>query len=205
MTLSRRAFAQILGAGAAAAALPVPRLFAVPPMKPTLVRLNANENPYGPSPAAISAMRDAFGMSSRYPDDEADALVADIAKLHGVSAEEVILGDGSSEILKLAAAAYLGGPRKLAMADPTFEAIGFYARAAGAETVKVPLDSAYAHDLSKMAAANAGLIYICNPNNPTASITPKQRLRAFLDALPQTTMVLMDEPIMAGKRYWIAF
>src|SRR5438094_414010 len=72
-------------------------------------------------------------------------------------------------------------------------ALGFYARAAGAETVKVPLDSAYAHDLSKMVAANAGLIYICNPNNPTASITPKQRLRAFLDALPQTTMVLMDE------------
>ena len=75
MTLSRRAFAQILGAGAAAAALPLPRLFAVPPLKPALVRLNANENPYGPSPAAIGAMRDAFGMSSRYPDDEADALV----------------------------------------------------------------------------------------------------------------------------------
>src|SRR5207249_3987067 len=93
MTLSRRAFAQILGAGAAAAALPLPRLFAVPPLKPALVRLNANENPYGPSPAAIGAMRDAFGMSSRYPDDEADALVADIAKLHGVSAEEVIVGD----------------------------------------------------------------------------------------------------------------
>ena len=90
MTLSRRAFAQILGAGAAAAALPLPRLFAVPPLKPALVRLNANENPYGPSPAAIGAMRDAFGMSSRYPDDEADALVADIAKMHGADRKSVV-------------------------------------------------------------------------------------------------------------------
>ena len=159
----------------------------------TPVRLSANENPYGPSPLALDAMRDAMKLAWRYPDEAADALVESIARLHSVSTDQVILGDGSSEILKLAAAAYLGGPRKLAMADPTFEAIGFYARAAGAETVKVPLDSAYAHDLSKMVAANAGLIYICNPNNPTASITPKQRLRAFLDALPQTTMVLMDE------------
>ena len=67
-------------------------------------------------------------------------------------------------------------------------------KANGAEVVKVPLTSSFAHDLPKMsAAAKNGLIYICNPNNPTASITPKQRLRAFLDALPQTTMVLMDE------------
>ena len=159
----------------------------------TPIRLSANENPYGPSQLAIDAMRDSMKLAWRYPDEAADALVEGIARLHSVSTDQVILGDGSSEILKLAAAAYLDGSRKLVMADPTFEAIGFYARAAGAETIKVPLDSAYAHDLSKMAAANAGLIYICNPNNPTASITPKQPLRAFLDALPQTTMVLMDE------------
>src|SRR2546423_1458916 len=165
MTLSRRAFAQILGAGAAAAALPVPRLFAVPPMKPTLVRLNANENPYGPSSAAIGAMRDAFGMASRYPDDESEELVADIAKLHGVAADEVILGDGSSEILKLVAAAYTSPSRSVVIADPTFEAIVHYATATGAGVVKVPLDAAYAHDLGKMAPAGAGVVYICNPNN----------------------------------------
>jgi histidinol-phosphate aminotransferase len=193
MTLSRRAFAQILGAGAAAAALPVPRLFAVPPMKPGLVRLNANENPYGPSPAAIGAMRDAFGVASRYPDDEAEALVADIAKLHGVSAEEVILGDGSSEILKLVAAAYTSPSRSVVMADPTFEAIAHYAKASGADVVKVPLDAAYAHDLGKMAPAGAGVVYVCNPNNPTGSITPKAALRSFLDSVPPTTIVLVDE------------
>src|SRR5207302_610983 len=139
---------------------------------------NANENPYGPSPAAIGAMRDAFGMSSRYPDDEADALVADIAKLHGVSAEEVILGDGSSEILKLVAAAYTSPSRPVVIADPTFEAIVHYAKASGADVVKVPLDAAYAHDLGKMSPANAGVVYVCNPNNPTGSITPKAALRS---------------------------
>src|SRR5947209_4763266 len=82
MTLSRRAFAQILGAGAAAAALPSPRLFAVPPPSSTVARLNSNENPYGPSAAAIAAMREAFAVAGRYPDDAADALTADIAKLH---------------------------------------------------------------------------------------------------------------------------
>ena len=193
MTLSRRAFAQILGAGAAAAALPLPRLFAVPPLKPALVRLNANENPYGPSPAAIGAMRDAFGMSSRYPDDEAEELVADIAKLHGVAAEEVILGDGSSEILKLVAAAYTSPSRSVVIADPTFEAIVHYAKASGADVVKVPLDAAYAHDLGKMAPAGAGVVYVCNPNNPTGSITPKAALRSFLDSVPPTTVVLVDE------------
>jgi histidinol-phosphate aminotransferase len=193
MTLSRRAFAQILGAGAAAAAFPVPRLFAVPPAKPTLVRLSANENPYGPSPAAIAAMRDAFGVASRYPDDEADELAADIAKLHGLSTDEVLLGDGSSEILKVVASAYSSPSRSVVIADPTFEAIAHYAKATGADVVKVPLDAAYAHDLGKMAPAGAGVVYVCNPNNPTGSITPKASLRAFLDSVPPSTMVLVDE------------
>jgi histidinol-phosphate aminotransferase len=79
------------------------------------------------------------------------------------------------------------------IADPTFEAIAYYARATRAETVKVPLDAVYAHDLTKMTAANGGLVYLCNPNNPTGSITPKQGVRNFLDALPSSTMVLIDE------------
>jgi histidinol-phosphate aminotransferase len=192
MTLSRRAFAQILGVGAAAAALPSPRLFAVPPA-PKFVRLNANENPYGPSPAAMSAMREAFGAANRYPDEEADALAADVAKLHGLSNEEVILGDGSSEILKLVAAAYTSPSRSLVMADPTFEAIAHYTKVTGAPVVKVPLDAGYAHDLGKMNPSGAGVIYICNPNNPTASITPKVPLAEFLSSVPASTIVLVDE------------
>ncbi len=159
----------------------------------TPVRLSANENPYGPSPLALDAMRDAMRLAWRYPDEAADTLVDAIARLHSVSPDQVILGDGSSEILKLAAAAFVDSSRKLVIADPTFEAIAYYARAARAETVKAPLDAAYAHDLTKMAAANGSLIYICNPNNPTGSITPKQSVRSFLDAIPSSTMVLIDE------------
>jgi histidinol-phosphate aminotransferase len=159
----------------------------------TPIRLSANENPYGPSPLALDAMRDAMRLAWRYPDEAADTLVDAIARLHSVPPDQVILGDGSSEILKLAAAAFVDSSRKLVIADPTFEAIAAYARTAHAETVKVPLDATYAHDLPKMTAANGSLIYICNPNNPTGSITPKQSVRSFLDAIPSSTMVLIDE------------
>jgi histidinol-phosphate aminotransferase len=194
MPLSRRAFAQVIGAGWAAAA--VPRLLASPRVAIAggVVRLSANENPYGPSPSAVAPMRDAFAVASRYPDGEADQLTSAIATLHGVSGDQVILGDGSSEILKLVAAAFTSPSRKLVMASPTFEAIRNYSRVAGAEVVSVPLDGSYAHDVAKMAAvANAGAIYICNPNNPTASITPSAALRPFIEALDPSTTVLVDE------------
>jgi histidinol-phosphate aminotransferase len=193
--VSRRDFGRFLGIGSIAATLPP--LFAQDPPAPRShgegVRLSANENPYGPSASATSAMRDAIRRVNRYPDDEVDALTATIAKLHGLSADHIILGDGSSEILKLVASAYLGPTRKVVMADPTFEALAHYARAAQAEVVKVPLTPAYAHDLDKMAVPGAGVIYICNPNNPTASITTKQNVRAFLQAVPESAMVLVDE------------
>jgi histidinol-phosphate aminotransferase len=195
-TVSRRDFGRFLGVGTIAATLPP--LFAQNPPAPRShgagVRLSANENPYGPAASAMNAMRDAMRLVNRYPDDEVDELMETIAKLHGVSASHIILGDGSSEILKLTAAAFLGPARKVVMADPTFEALGHYARAIQADVVKVPLTSAYEHDLEKMAAVpGAGVIYLCNPNNPTASITSKQNVRAFLQSVPQNVMVLVDE------------
>jgi histidinol-phosphate aminotransferase len=199
MNLSRRAFARAAGAGAAAAVfsplVSVKPLFAVPP--PTVkggIRLSANENPYGPSPAALDAMREAFAKAWRYPDEAQDALVETIAKSHSVAHDQVLLGDGSSEILKIAAAAFTSPTRKLVMAAPTFEAIGTAARLTGAEVVNVPLDASYGHDVAKMGAvAGAGLIYICNPNNPTGSITPRAALRALLATVPVSTMILVDE------------
>ena len=195
--VSRRAFGRLIGAGVAATALP-PLFAQNPPAAPRSVgagvRLSANENPYGPSASALTAMHDAVRVAFRYPDEIADELVATIAKLHGVSNDQVILGDGSSEILKLTVAAFCSPTRKLVMADPTFEAVGAYAKAAGAEVVKVPLTPAYAHDLAKMAAVpSAGAIYVCNPNNPTASITGKQVVRSFLESVSRDTFVLVDE------------
>lgn len=194
MTLSRRHFAQLVAVGAGAAAL-APKLGgSVVATDLKNVRLSANENPYGPSPVAVEAMRNALVRVPRYPDDEMDAMIAAIAKANGVSEDQVILGNGSSDILKVVAAAFTSPERKLVMADPTFEAIEHYARAAGANTIKFPLDASYAHDLAKMGAvADTGVVYICNPNNPTGSITPKQRVRSFVDAVPPLTVVLIDE------------
>jgi histidinol-phosphate aminotransferase len=191
-TLSRRAFAQLVGAGAAAAALPMPSLLAAVPRE-SVVRLSANENPYGPSPAALAAIRDALPLAWRYPDEAAEQLAETIAQMHDVPANHVLLGDGSSEILKLAALAFTGRDRKLAVAVPAFEAISVYARAGGVEIAGVPLDRHYAHDLAALAATNASLIYICNPNNPTGSITPSTAIRSFLEKLPPTSIALVDE------------
>jgi len=197
--ISRRSFGRLLGTGIAAAALPpfaararTARRGPLPAV--AVVRLSANENPYGPSPATLRAMREAFALAWRYPDEATDELAGDLANAHRMPKESFLVGDGSSEILKLAASAFTGPDRKLVMADPTFEAIGVHARVRGAEVVAVPLDDRYGHDLEKMAAsAGPGLIYVCNPNNPTGSITPAARLRAFLRAVPPATTVVVDE------------
>ncbi|HEX6096462.1 MAG TPA: histidinol-phosphate transaminase [Thermoanaerobaculia bacterium] len=188
MTVSRRSFAKLLGVGAAVAALPPALAKTSSP-----VILNSNENPYGPSPAAMQAMRDAMAGSFRYPDEVESALGDAVAKLHGVAPDEVLLANGSSDVLHLAAAACLPGGKKLVTAIPTFEALWFHAR--GNEVVRVPLTATHAHDLDKMleAARGAALVYLCNPNNPTATITPKAAVRAFLDAVPADTVVLVDE------------
>ena len=230
-SLSRRKFAQLLGAGATYAVAQSGVSWRTPlraadarrhftSMPAGVVRLSANENPYGPSPIALKAMTDAFSISCRYPDEHADVLIEALARLNGVNRNQILLGNGSGEILKLCAAAFTGslepgsnrpvellprsrggalpsfipGRGKMIVADPTFEAILNHARVNQAEVVKIPLTSSFSHDLQKMlAAANQGLIYICNPNNPTASITPKKEMREFLDQVPRDTMVLVDE------------
>lgn len=192
-SLSRRSFAHLLGAGAVAVAA-APALLSKPNSE-ALIRLSANENPYGLSPAAMRAATEALRLAPRYPDEPVERLVDTIAQLHGLSTSEVLLGCGSSEILKVASLAYATSTRKLVMAEPTFEAIGHYTRPYGVEVVHVPLTRSYTHDLPRMleAARGAGLVYVCNPNNPTATITPKAEVRAFLDAVEPTTMVLVDE------------
>jgi histidinol-phosphate aminotransferase len=171
-----------------------PRLSPALPSNTELIRLSANENPYGPSPAALKAMTEAFSIAWRYPDEHADALVTELARVNGINSENILLGNGSGEILKLAAAAFTGPSKRLVVADPTFEAIMRYARVVRGETTQIPLTSDYRHDLPKMLGQpDVGLIYICNPNNPTASITPKEEIRAFLSKAPASTIVLIDE------------
>src|SRR5712692_8748143 len=159
------------------------------------VRLNRNENAYGPSERVMAAMREALPFANRFPDADSEALQGKIASLHAVKPEQVILGCGSTEVLRMATAAFLGPGKKLVLASLTFDAVAHYARAAGAEVVGVPLDKQYAHDLNAMLdrAASAGLVYICNPNNPTGSLTLRKDLETFIRKLPATTHVIMDE------------
>jgi histidinol-phosphate aminotransferase len=200
--LSRRSFLGTLGTGAAAATaagLPlIERVAAIgEPARgiPGFVLLNSNENAYGPSPRVAGIMRTALSRCNRYPDSEYDGLLDRIATLHRVSRKQVLLGHGSTEVLRMAADAFLAPERRLVTAVPTFEAMQYYATARGVENIRVPLTASFAHDLDAMLARaqGAGLIYICNPNNPTGSITPRTELEQFVAKLPATTMVLVDE------------
>jgi len=203
ISVSRRKFAQLLGAGAAAVVVRPSLSFAKPSQYVVTplteggnnIRLSANENPYGPSPKALEAITNSFGLACRYPDEHNNALIDKLAKLNGVNHDQILLGDGSGEILKLCAETFTKPQNgKLVAADPTFEAILNNATANGAEVAKVPLTSSFGHDLPKMlAAAKGGLIYVCNPNNPTASITPKDELHDFIAKTPPDTMILVDE------------
>jgi len=160
------------------------------------ILLNSNENPYGPSPKALEALLAANPLTNRYPDDAEDAMRAAIAKHHGVSPEQVVLGCGSSEILQMADLAFTGPGRKAVAAAPTFEAVLNYARVLRAEPVTVPLTPDFRHDLPKMAAAcqgGAGLVYVCNPNNPTGTIVSGDELASFAARVPSSTAILVDE------------
>src|SRR5438045_997237 len=140
-------------------------------------------------------MTDSFTLACRYPDEHNSVLIDKLAKLNDVHRDQILLGDGSSEILKLCAETFTGKEGgSLVSADPTCEAILEQAKTNGPEVVKVPLTSTYAHDLPRMlSSAKGGLIYICNPNNPTASITLKDELRDFIAKTPPEIMLLVDE------------
>lgn len=162
----------------------------------SLIRLNSNENAYGPSARVVDAIRSSLESTNRYPHMRYESLLERIANFHKVKVEQVVLGCGSTEILRMAALAFGGAGKQLIQASPTFEAIEYYGRAAGSEVVSVGLTPAFAHDLHAMLArvsASSTLVYICNPNNPTGSLTPRRDLESFISKLPTSTNVLIDE------------
>jgi histidinol-phosphate aminotransferase len=212
--LSRRRFLRSLGIGAAAGAAFASTPFSLEAFEPSrhaqavgaktalgaaranAILLNSNENAYGPLPRTLFTMQQALSWANRYPDFDYDALVWQIADLHKINPQQVVTGCGSTEIIRVATAAFLAPGAKAIMAWPTFEACAAYAESAGAEVVKIPLTHSYAHDLDAMLAAagnGPALLYICNPNNPTATLTPRSDLDTFLSKLPASSYVLMDE------------
>jgi histidinol-phosphate aminotransferase len=159
------------------------------------VLINANENPLGPCEGARSAIASVAAKGGRYDILEMMKLVEVFAAQNGVPEDNVAVYAGSSEPLHFSVLSYTGPTRSFVAADPTYEAGGRAAEIAKAKTIRVPLDKAYAHDVKAMAAASAGagVIYICNPNNPTGTITSREDILWLLDNKPKDTMVLVDE------------
>jgi histidinol-phosphate aminotransferase len=161
-----------------------------------LVRLDRNESAYGPGEKAKAAFHEAFVEANRYPGEDVEHLRVAVAAAHGVQPENITLGCGSTELLRMAAEVSLGPGKSLVMASPTFESIADAARLVGAEMRTTVLNHVYAHDLDAMLArtdGTTGLLYICNPNNPTGTLTSKAELEAFLPKVPSGVAVLIDE------------
>jgi histidinol-phosphate aminotransferase len=196
MAISRRVLLQQIGAAAAGVAA-APALAGAFNGRGAAPRLNRNESAYGPSANAIAAMQDAARSgASRYPEREAETLRDAIARYHHISSDRIVLGCGATEILRMTADAFLGAGKTLIVADPTFEWIGDCARRIGARVVAVPLAHDHAHDLPAMLARtgpSTGVVFICNPNNPTGTLTGRRDLEAFIRRLPSTTVVVIDE------------
>ena len=199
---SRRDFGRVAALLTAGAAFPfynesalAQGLSALPNLPPDAVRINANENPMGPCPEAIEAICKIVPQGGRYLYNETFAFVAQMAEVDGVPRDHVMPFAGSSDPLHRAVLAFTGPGKSYVVADPGYEAGTRAAHFIGAKTVSVPLRKDYAHDVSAMAQADpdAGLIYVCNPNNPTGSITPKEDIDYLVANKPKDSIVLLDE------------
>jgi histidinol-phosphate aminotransferase len=160
------------------------------------VLINANENPLGPSKAAVAAISNIASVGGRYDRyDYSDQLIQLFADQNGLKPENVAIYAGSSEPLHYTTLAFTSPGHSLVMADPSYESAAVAAGVTGAKVHKIPLAADYSHDVEKMVAADpsAGLIYICNPNNPTGTITPREKILWALANKPAGSILMVDE------------
>ena len=214
MALSRRNFVRTVGTGAAAAlttswisargrenmiwsAIETP-LHAV---EPGMIVVSSNENPMGPGPKVLEAIKAAFGENGarpgRYSGSSRD-LVDALAKKHGVKPENITLGCGSTQILRSVTHVYTAKDKPLVATIPTYEECAEYATLMGNKVVGVPLDSEFKPDLDRFAdaAKGAGLIFYCNPSNPSSTFVGAKATREFIkkvQAQSPETAILVDE------------
>jgi histidinol-phosphate aminotransferase len=199
---TRRDFGRVAALLSAGAALPfyneaalAQDVRAIDAIPPDAVKINANENPMGPCPAAIEAMLEVIPQGGRYLFRHGFAFVEAMAAVEGLPTSHVMAFAGSSDPLHRSVLAFTSPDRPLVIADPGYEAPERAARFMGARVVPVPLRSDFSHDPRAMAQAdpNAGLIYICNPNNPTGTVTRKADVEAIVTSKPRGCVVLIDE------------
>jgi histidinol-phosphate/aromatic aminotransferase/cobyric acid decarboxylase-like protein len=171
------------------------QLSAVRNMPPDAVKINANENPLGPCTEALAAIHSVAKNGGRYLYEETFAFQETLAEQEGVKANYVQPYPGSSAPLHQSVLAFTSPTKPFVTAEPGYEAGERAAQFIGAKVIRVPLTSSYAHDVKKMAAASpdAGLIYVCNPNNPSGTLTPREDIEWLLENKPAGSILLLDE------------
>ncbi|MFQ5344960.1 MAG: histidinol-phosphate transaminase [Mariprofundus sp.] len=160
------------------------------------IKLASNENPHGPSPKAIAAIKQTAADMHRYPDGDATQLKASLADFHTVDAGQVLIGNGSNEVLELLIRTFAGPDDEVIYAQRGFIVYALATQAAGATGIAVPESDGLTHDLDAMAKAvteKTKIICIANPNNPTGTLHRNTAIQAFLDCLPQHIIVIVDE------------
>ena len=164
-------------------------------LKIRAIKLASNENPLGPSPKAMDAVRRVLGEANRYPDGGTHRLREKLARLHQVSPDEIFIGLGSSEIIDLAARVLLGRGRTGITSEGSYAPFSVAIRASGAELVRVPMCD-FAFDLPAIAKAitrETRVLYLANPNNPTGTAFSRVEFADFLASVPQDVLVVLDE------------
>jgi histidinol-phosphate aminotransferase len=198
---SRRSFLHLSAAASAAAAfhgMSEPLLAAASRRQShakDAVLIDANENPLGPGQAARDALAAIIPLGGRYSDNLTDDLAGLFSKIEGVKPEYIRVFPGSTPPLRFGVVAFTSPQRSYVTADPGYEAGMFAAESTQARVVKVPLTKTYAHDVKAMIAAapDAGLFYVCSPNNPTGTLTPHPDIEYLVENKPKGSVVMVDE------------
>lgn len=199
--LNRRAFVTAATLASLAPALPAWAEKQPPPHRPIdpifgddIIRLDYNESPYGPSESAVKAMELGARQSGRYYYEQQVRLIQLFARQNGVPADHVAVFGGSRLPLQEGLAHYASA-RSVVVAAPTYDALASGAQSIGTALHEVPLDAHHAHDVNAMLAAdpNAGVIYLCNPNNPTGTLTPRADIEHLVTNKPKDCLAIIDE------------
>jgi histidinol-phosphate aminotransferase len=197
---TRRNFGRIAAMMTAGATLPFYNEAALAQLSarnipPDAIKIDANENPLGPCPEAIAAIQKVLPQGGRYMYGETNRFREMTAELEGLTSNYVTPYPGSSAPLHQAVISFTGPDRPFVTADPGYEAGERAAQWIGAKVIRVPLTKTYAHDVKAMAAASpdAGLIYICNPNNPTGTVTSRADIEWLVANKPKNAIILLDE------------
>lgn len=176
-----------------------------------VLRLSSNENPLGLAPSAREAVIEGIEAANRYPGEARRRMVEALARRHDVPEECVVLGNGSTEVLQMSVQALGEAGGRLILAEPTYEDVPWYARPIDYHLVRVPLRADASHDLARMReaaddAAARVLVYVCNPNNPTGTLTSSAALDRWIEAAPpERVCFLVDEAYFDYVReasYW---